>query len=259
MKLFFREYGKGKPIIIAHGLFGMSDNWIPIAKKLAKEYHVYLLDMRNHGQSPNAKLNTYKAMSSDFNEFTEDVKIKNATFIGHSMGGKAVLQFVSDFPEKVNKMIILDISPREYFDFSERLINHEKILKKMQAFNLKSTKSRKEISDHFKSFFNDEFTVQLIQKNITKNKKKQFEWKLNIETLMNSLNEINQEIKFQKKSNIKSLFVFGGNSLYYRAEDKKNIFENFPSAKIKIIKNTGHFLHIEKEKELTEIISTFIG
>jgi len=259
MKLFYRDYGKGEAVIIVHGLFGMSDNWIPIAKKLAKDYHVCLLDLRNHGQSPHCKIYTYNAMSDDLYEFMNDAKIEKATLIGHSMGGKAVMQFATDFPEKVNKLVVLDTSPKEYLHnsgFIKKTINHQDILNKMQAFNLKKANSRKEISDYFKANFKDDFIIQLIQKNITKDKEKQFVWKLNVESLLNNLKEIKKEIKFENKQNIKTLFVFGSNSPYFNEEDKIKI-ENIPNTSIQVIKEAEHFFYINFEKELSKIILSF--
>ena len=93
MKLFFREYGNGIPIIIAHGLFGMSDNWISVAKILSDTFKVYLLDLRNHGQSPHSDIHTYESISKDIIEFMNKNEIERSHFIGHSMGGKTVLQF----------------------------------------------------------------------------------------------------------------------------------------------------------------------
>ena len=54
MELNYKEFGQGDPVIILHGLFGMLDNWQTIAKKLAEEYSVYIVDQRNHGRSPHA-------------------------------------------------------------------------------------------------------------------------------------------------------------------------------------------------------------
>ncbi len=138
MKLFYRKYGEGKPLIITHGLFGMSDNWIPVAKKLAEHFKVYLPDMRNHGRSPHSEIHTYKAMSNDLFEFIEDKNIEKAIFVGHSMGGKTVLQFAEKFPERVKKMIIIDISPAEYIpsdEFFKRALNHKLFLEKLKTLN----------------------------------------------------------------------------------------------------------------------------
>ena len=52
MELNYKVFGQGEPIIILHGLFGTLDNWQTIAKKLAENHTVYIIDQRNHGRSP---------------------------------------------------------------------------------------------------------------------------------------------------------------------------------------------------------------
>ena len=65
MKLFYREFGKGEPLIILHGLFGSSDNWQTLAKKFAEEYKVFTVDLRNHGRSFHHDEFNYEVMMHD--------------------------------------------------------------------------------------------------------------------------------------------------------------------------------------------------
>ena len=114
MKLFFRELGQGKPIIILHGLFGSSDNWLTQAKLFAPLYKVFSVDLRNHGQSPHSDDFDYPSMVGDLNEFIQDQKISDPVIIGHSMGGKTAMNFALAHPDKISKLIVVDISPRAY-------------------------------------------------------------------------------------------------------------------------------------------------
>ena len=88
MNLFFREEGEGFPIVIVHGLYGSSDNWLTVGKKLSTSYKVYMIDQRNHGRSPNSEEHSYEAMKNDLAEFFDQQKIEKAILMGHSMGGK---------------------------------------------------------------------------------------------------------------------------------------------------------------------------
>ncbi len=261
MKLFYREYGEGKPIIIAHGLFGMSDNWIPIAKKLAEKYKVYVPDMRNHGNSPHSDIHTYQAMSRDLFEFIEDKNIEKAIFAGHSMGGKTVLQFAENFPERVKKMIITDISPAKYIpdkEFFKRALNHKLLLENLQKLNLKNFTNRKNLTFFLESEIKNSFLIQLILKNI-KTENGKFHWKININAFYENLSEMRREIKLSEKvKNIETLFIFGGNSPYFRKEDEKYIKTHLPKSEIRIIPGARHLIHIEKENEFISEIKAFI-
>jgi len=260
MKLFYREYGEGKPIIIAHGLFGMSDNWITIAKKLGEKYKVYILDMRNHGKSPHSEIHTYEAMSNDLYEFIEDKKIEQATFIGHSMGGKAVLQFAENHPSKVREMIIVDISPTEYIpseNFFKKALNHKSFLENLMKIKLENFNTLRELSKFLEIEIQNYFLIQLTLKNIKK-EKEGYEWKINLNSIYFHLDAMRKEIKLSKNvKGIKTLFLFGGNSPYFRKEDEIFIKEHFINYEIKIVSGAGHLIHIDKKNEFINSVLSF--
>ena len=100
MKLFYRELGeKGQPLVILHGLFGSSDNWLTQAKMLADQYRVYLIDQRNHGQSPHDDVFNYDVLADDLHEFLITNSISDPILIGHSLGGKTAMKFATAHPE----------------------------------------------------------------------------------------------------------------------------------------------------------------
>ena len=111
MKLFFRKYGNGPPLVILHGLYGSSDNWVTIAKILSDSFTVYLPDQRNHGQSPHSDIHDYDSMRDDLLEFVRDQSINKFFLAGHSMGGKTAIAFALKWPEMLNGLLIADISP----------------------------------------------------------------------------------------------------------------------------------------------------
>ena len=114
MKLHYREYGEGQPLVILHGLFGSSDNWQTLGKKLAENYHVFLVDLRNHGRSPHSEEHSYELMAKDVVEIIEERSLRHVILIGHSMGGKAAMVFAQQNPELLDKLIVVDIGPKAY-------------------------------------------------------------------------------------------------------------------------------------------------
>ncbi|TNF24647.1 MAG: alpha/beta fold hydrolase, partial [Bacteroidetes bacterium] len=109
MKLNFKEYGEGKPLVILHGLFGSLDNWFSLAKAFADKHHVYLIDQRNHGQSPHTDSHTYEEMAEDLFRFFSEHHLKNAVLIGHSMGGKTAMTFAAEHGHLLEKMVVVDM------------------------------------------------------------------------------------------------------------------------------------------------------
>lgn len=87
MQLFYREKGTAThpPLIILHGLWGASDNWLPVAGLLSRRFHVILPDLRNHGSSPHSSLFDYTILSRDTEEFIGQLNLSRKPFLaGHS-------------------------------------------------------------------------------------------------------------------------------------------------------------------------------
>src|SRR6056297_828170 len=116
MELNYRKFGEGPALIILHGLYGASDNWVSIARELAANFEVFIPDQRNHGDSPHTEEHNYEFLREDLYSFMEKHSIKKATLLGHSMGGKAAMFFATQYPEKIENLIVVDISPRSYVD-----------------------------------------------------------------------------------------------------------------------------------------------
>jgi len=133
MKLFFRQQGQGRPLIILHGLLGSSDNWHSLGKLFAETFSVYMVDQRNHGQSPHSDEFNYKLLTEDLEEFIGENKIEKPHIIGHSMGGKTAMNFAVKNPKAVDKLIVVDIVPKKY------IVRHDRLIEGMKAISLEKT------------------------------------------------------------------------------------------------------------------------
>ena len=112
IKLAFETYGDSanQPLIILHGFFASSRNWRQIAKKLADYYHIYVLDLRNHGLSPHCPEMDYPVMAGDLTLFMDEQGLQTANVMGHSMGGKVAMWFALKNPQRIQKLIVADIA-----------------------------------------------------------------------------------------------------------------------------------------------------
>ncbi|MBK6282438.1 MAG: alpha/beta fold hydrolase [Draconibacterium sp.] len=193
MELFYRKEGSGSPIVIVHGLYGSSDNWLNIGKHLAEKHTVYMIDQRNHGRSPFSNSHTFNDMRDDLNEFFEKHKIEKATLLGHSMGGKVAMWLAYDFPEKVEKLVIADIAPKDYLLLKEdsQFYLHQNILLAMQEIDFSKIKSRMEVDDFMSQKIDDDRICQFLLKNVAKDKtNNQYKWRVNAKVLYDHLDEI---------------------------------------------------------------------
>jgi pimeloyl-ACP methyl ester carboxylesterase len=252
MKLNFRKTGTGKPLVILHGLFGSADNWMSIAKGLEENYTLYLLDQRNHGDSPHSDNWNYKAMAEDLKEFMEAEGLEKASFLGHSMGGKTVMKFALTYPEMVNKLVVADIAPRPY------PVHHQTILEGLNAVDIKNLSSRKEAEDKLTEFISERGVRQFLLKNLTR-KEGAFAWKINLPVITKQIENVGEEITSGKPFSGPALFMGGANSDYIKSSDKEDIENLFPDNHIIHIKNTGHWLHAEQPEAVVATLNAFLG
>ncbi len=251
MELNFKQFGQGDPIIILHGLFGMLDNWQTIAKKLAEENTVFILDQRNHGKSPHHPDFNYPILAEDLREFMEQNWIYESHIIGHSMGGKTAMQFALDYPDMVDKLIVVDIAPKKYKG------GHQVIFEALFSLDLNQIEKRNEAEEKLAEYIPEFGVRQFLMKNLTRKKGGGFAWKMNLDAIHNHYQDILAEIEGEK-TNVPTLFINGGQSKYVTAEDRESIKELFPSASFKTIGEAGHWVHAEKPKELMRMVEEFL-
>jgi len=267
MNLFYREEGEGFPVVIVHGLYGSSDNWLTIGKKLASEYKVFMIDQRNHGRSPNSSEHTYELMKNDLADFFDQQGIEKAILMGHSMGGKTAMCFAADYPECIEKLIVVDIAPKDYFllnDESQYYL-HNNILRAMLEIDFTRMESRKQVENFLNERIDSHSVVQFLLKSVSRNKESNhFEWRLNVPVLYDNLDEIIKGVNahwFDDRLPIRNypiLFVKGADSNYILPEDFPSIRRIYPEAEIAEIPHAGHWLHAEQPQLFMDIIWNFI-
>ena len=254
MQLFSQELGSvGEEIVIIHGLFGSSDNWLSIGRVLAQAYKVYLIDQRNHGKSPQSPEWDYMVMAQDLHEFIEQKQIKNPIILGHSMGGKTAMQYACNyFPSKIQKLIVADIAPKSY------PIHHQKILAGLQAINLQSLQSRKEAEDILGQYVSDIATKAFLLKNLFRNEQNQWQWRINLPVIAEKIANVGEGLLTNLHFDGPVLFLRGENSDYILDEDFELIKYFFPNSQVETIAGAGHWLHAEKPEAFLEHIQAFI-
>lgn len=240
MQLNFKKFGEqGTPLVILHGLLGSLDNWQSIAKQLSQNFQVYILDQRNHGRSPHTDAMSYELMRDDLYEFFQQNNIKSAIVIGHSMGGKVAMLFALDYPELVEKLIVVDIAP-DYYEGG-----HESILFAMAEAPVQFTQDRKVI-DSFLEKRIPEFAVrQFVLKNLNRNEKGELSWKCNLELLIKSYRQLMDFPETEKHYQGEAYFIKGELSNYISENSLKSIYHFFPKAQLNTIPNAGHWVHAE--------------
>jgi esterase len=254
MELYFRETGKGGiNLIILHGLFGSSDNWMSIAKELKDDFKIYLVDQRNHGQSPHSDEFNYKLLSEDLKDFIEKHQIADPIVIGHSMGGKTAMNFAVHYPDNLKALVVVDIAPKDY------KVHHDTILDGLLAIPVNSLSTRNEADEVLSEYVPDLGVRQFLLKNLSRNANGGFEWKLNLKSIDANIEIIGQGMQYNGSYSGPSFFIRGRNSRYIQDEDREQIKKIFPKSNLVTIEDAGHWIHAEKPTEFLSALRTFLA
>lgn len=256
MKLFVRESGSGTPLIILHGLFGMSDNWMTMAKRFAENnFHVFAADLRNHGQSPHSEEWNFKIMAEDVFELVQDKNISNASVIGHSLGGKVAMQMAAMQPDKLSAMVVADMAPKKY------PVLHSSIIAALNEVKIETLSSRKEVEEILSKKINDTATLQFLLKNIYWKETvlgKVLVWRFNFEVISKNIENGSEAIHFPGTVNIPALLLRGEHSDYVTDKDITDFKKIFPFAEAVTIKNSGHWIHADQPEEFFNVVNAFL-
>jgi len=257
MKLFFRKLGEGQPLIILHGVFGMGDNWMTLAKEFAaNNFCVYVVDARNHGRSPHADEFSFEAMAADIFELMNDdagLIGRAASFIGHSMGGKTAMLFSMLHPDRVKNLIVVDIVPRAYPSANQNVIAA------LKSIDLNTVSARKEVEEKLRTDLKgDEATVQFLLKSLywKEGNAQKLAWRFNVNAIAKNINT-GDALQKDDVFTGPTLFIRGEKSSFITDEDEPLIKKHFPNAEIVTIPNAGHWVHANKPKEFMDTVLAF--
>ena len=260
MKLFYRKKGTGFPLIIIHGLLGSSDNWMTISKSFAEHFSVFMIDLRNHGRSPHSEEFSVDAMMDDLLEFMKDQQLESAVVLGHSLGGWIAMNFAVRFPEKVDKLIVVDFAPRKY---QNNLIG---FLKWLLNWDISRIKSLREADQQLEEIFKEPAVRGFIMKSLksrrsagAEKKNGSFEWKPNLEAIYNNLDQVSGYLDEGQMFEKPTLFIRGEKSDYIQPQDESLIKKHFPKTEIKTIPEAEHWVHADKPEESLEVARDFLS
>ncbi len=254
MKLNARVHGKGQPLIVMHGLFGMSDNWNTLGKQWADELHrsVHLLDMRNHGRSDWDSPHTYHAMSEDIAQYIKENGMEKAAILGHSMGGKAAMFFATLNPDKVDKLLIADIAPKHY------PVHHQDIIDALDYVRQSKPESRNRAQELLGEKINNDGIAFFLLKSLHRRKDGIYDWRFNFEQIKRDIDKVGEALPPPAIYEGPTLFLRGNKSNYITDEDVPYLDEHFPDVQLATIEGAGHWLHAEKPKVFSENVENFL-
>ena len=256
MQLNYKSIGSGDPLVILHGLFGMLDNWQTLGKRFGESRMSVLVDQRNHGKSPHADEVDYPSLAADLEEFLEDNWMHEADVLGHSMGGKVAMQYALSFPDRVRKLVVVDMGVKQFPR------GHDEIFAAMRSIPLTVAEgeeplSRTQIDEILAAKIAQPGVRMFLLKNLKRNKDQGYDWKMNLDALEAGYDNILAPLTGEPWPG-EALFIRGGSSGYINDEDWAGIQALFPNARLETIAGAGHWVHAEAPDEVYRLTEEFL-
>ncbi len=252
--LHYQAQGEGEPLLVLHGLFGSGSNWRRIARALQPQHRSYLVDLRNHGQSPHDPLMTYPAMTGDVLRLLDHLGLARANLLGHSMGGKVAMWLALTHPERVHRLVVADMAPIPYADDGD----HGALIEALLALDLDSLRSRAEATERLADAIPSLGIRQFLLTNLEQ-RNGAWRWRIPLQRLRDNLATIRGFPATDGRFPGPALFIHGGESPYVRDDVCPVIRKLFPEAEIVAMPGCGHWLHAEDPSGFSRRVADFLA
>lgn len=168
------------------------------------------------------------------------------------MGGKTAMLFAVTYPELVDKLIVVDISPRAYEP------HHNAILAGLNSVDFSKQNTRRLVDDQIKKYIPEMGVRQFLLKNVYWKEKGVLDYRFNLKSLTDNNPEVGKALPQNTKFTKPSLFLKGEKSGYITENESLIINAHFPNHKIIEINKAGHWLHAENPKDFYNEVCVFL-
>ena len=274
-RLASRTVGEAGPdVVFVHGLFGQGKNWTSIARGLADDHRVTLLDLPNHGHSPWTDRVDYLDMAESVATEIEHLG-PPVTLVGHSMGGKVAMQLALRRPELLRALVVVDVAPVVYpvrggrtEDPDEEASPFAEYIAAMRALDLDALRTRDQADAALRSVVPSRMVRSFLLQSLvregpvsTQEGGDGWRWRLNLEALERDLGELRGFPETPPGASFDGpvLWVAGANSTYVLPADRPHMDALFPTTRLVRIKNAGHWVHSEQPEIFVETLRRFLA
>ena len=255
IKLHYREFGTengGTPLLLLHGLLGSLVNWQTIARRLSQRHRVVVPDLRNHGRSPHHPDVSYPAMAGDVVALLDELEIPEAVPVGHSMGGKVAMWLALTRPERVARLMVVDIAPVRYAGSLGELMDA------MLALPLERIERRAEADTLLAERVAHPAIRAYLLQNLVRTDAG-WQWRTNLRALREGLSQISDfpEPPSGARYQGPTLFIHGTRSDYVKPEYLPRMKQLFPKLEL-VALEAGHWVYAEQPDAFIEAVERFL-
>lgn len=257
LPLHVSEYGARRAdrpsVLLLHGLLGSSINWARVVRALQAHVHCLVADLRNHGRSPHHGEMGYEVMVADVLALMDRYEIESLIPVGHSMGGKVAMCMALSAPQRVQKMVVVDIAPVHYQH------RFEVIFRALNALDLQSIKSRQDADTQLAAYLPSLGLRQFLLQNLLRVDGR-WGWRMNLPVLQASMANLQAfaEPAAGAVFNDPVLFVQGADSDYIKEEYKPLIHRWFTQARFTRIEDATHWVYADQPEAFTDVLTAFL-
>ena len=110
LRIHFRDWGRPEnpPLVLVHGLRDHSHSFDDLSRELSRDYRVYAVDLRGHGDSESTPYYAFGHFVGDIRNMIRALRLERPVVVGHSLGGEIVGQWAGTFPDVARAIIIME-------------------------------------------------------------------------------------------------------------------------------------------------------
>ncbi len=266
LKLSYRIYGAGFPVIFIHGYGAKKEIWKPQVVDISKKFQTITFDLRGTGESdrPNIPY-TMKMLAEDVKGLMDFIGVEKVHLIGRSFGGMIAQHFVLQYPEKVEKLVLIATNfGRTDPDWVEipkkgRLEEIEMIKHNpLKAFKQKSRwvfhiKFRKEMEANPGKRFFDIFSMEDLVRESTINPSRP-------QDIINQAEAMKTHYTLERLHEIKNetLLIAASHDRQTPVSVMAEMHKRIPNSELRVINEAGHFMTLSRASEVNDIILNFL-
>lgn len=252
MSLNYKQAGEGEALLLIHGLFGSLENLGTLARSLSSHFCVYSLDLPNHGRSPHTASTSLPLLAEGVEKFMDELGLEKVNILGHSLGGKTAMEMAMRKPERIHKLVVLDIAPVQYS------AHHDEVFAALHAIKPQALKTRQDAEAVFKQFLTEPALISFLMKNLQRDQQGHFSWRINLPVLYRDYDKI---LMGNSQGNFFGpvMFIKGEHSNYVQEAHRPEIQKRFSNVQLKVVAGTAHWLHAEKPTLVSNIALRFLN
>ena len=252
----------GKKLVFLHGLMGSGANWRSVAKSFQEEFEILLYDQRGHGRSRHMASYTPDDYSDDLLMILETFGWEQIHLVGHSMGGRNAFHFAHLHPERVDKLVIEDITPapdEKSADRITRMINLVPV-----PFS-----TRKEAKDFFQNKFpkallgnpQAQTLADYFYTNMVEKEDGTTSWRFDVDGIVQTIEagrkaELWNEVE---SLSMPTLWMRGSESEDLPSDHFQRVLQSNSGIQGIEISPSGHWIHFDQPTQFVEAIQQFFS